>query len=436
MLCSAYKQNISFPVFQWIVVKTTVEQILSKNHPHCDSKELMEILQNVLFVSIAPKVGGFPSAHHSQVLYKREILALIDDYVHSNNHTNQTFPNDVTQQPHEFPDEVYINKGPHSTELSAAMVYSNTTRLLEAEEESKVFLISTDPYIVLYVAPFPLGMFFLVLNNFFLLLYALLFIATLINRKHAFVRKSSLPLLFQCYIGIVFINVTLTIYFIQKSVSIPSDKLYVSLCWVFRFIHNTGATLMLGVVAIKLWRLYRVFVHYLNPGSCLTDNHLVVAASCLTLIDLIICALWFILDPLHRKYIMLSRDNFRAQVEYRTVCSSKAVSLLWLLLWSYKYLIMILIVVLLMKLKSQIPMAHKRRLQSTGLQVLWYLTFLIITIGIPAYMISHFLINNTVLEVIAAGTIFLSIQGLCVAYILFPPLWPVLNTYKLNFIKT
>ena len=258
----------------------------------------------------------------------------------------------------------------------------------------------------------------------------MLFTVTLLHRKHSILRTSSLPLLFLCYIGIVFINISSIIYFIQKSVSIRSDRLYISLCWAIQFMFNTGATLVLAVVAVKLWRLYRVFVHYLNPGSCLTDNRLLLIASCLPMIDIVICGLWITLDPYNRTYTQLSHDNFRAQVVYRARCSSKAYYLLLTLLASYKRLIMIIILFFLFKLKSRIPKAHER-LQSTTQAVVWYLIFLTIAVGGPGYIVTHVLIKVSILEAVVTGVNFLSFQALCVAFIFLPPLLQILKTDKL-----
>ena len=427
MLCRAYKQNVTFPTFQWIVVKTTMEQVLSVHHPHCGTNELLQILQNVIFLSISPQVVNNLSAYQSQVIRQRSILAL-SDYYNSRKHSNESSLYDLVKQLHGFSSQVYINQGPYNN-FSNTLVYSNTTGLLMTEN-SKVFIVSTDPYTILELIPFPLGLFFIVCNIVFLLVYAVLFTVTLLHRKHSILKTSSLPLLFLCYIGIAFINSTSIIYFIQKSVSIRSDRLYVSLCWAFQFMFNTGATLVLAVVAVKLWRLYRVFVHYLNPGSCLTDNRLLLIASCLPMIDIVICGLWITLDPFNRTYTALSRDNFRAQVVYRATCSSKASFLLLALLASYKCLILIIILFFLFKLKSRIPKAHER-LQSTTQAVGSYLIFLTIAVGIPAYLVTHVLIKVLIFEAVVTGVNFLSYQGLCVAYILLPPLLQILKTDKL-----
>lgn len=112
------------------------------------------------------------------------------------------------------------------------------------------------------------------------------------------------------------------IYTIQKALYID-DKIYARLCNVHNVFSSIGYTLLLGSLAVKTWRLYRIFNHYMNPGDLLSDKMLTLLVLGLTLVDMTICTLWVTVGNPVRTEIPL-RIDFERRVEIvQGVCRTR-----------------------------------------------------------------------------------------------------------------
>ena len=61
-------------------------------------------------------------------------------------------------------------------------------------------------------------------------------------------------------------------------------------------------TLTLGIVTMRTWRLYRIFVHYLDPGKFLSNSALTLAVLLLASVDVAIAIIWTTVDPMKLVY--------------------------------------------------------------------------------------------------------------------------------------
>jgi len=151
-----------------------------------------------------------------------------------------------------------------------------------------------------------------VVNFVALLIRISLQILTVIHRHTGSVS----PLLLHfSYISIYSGNVASTIYVVQTSVPIASDVVYAVLCQVFGLMESVGTTMFLGSLLVKSWRLYRIFVYYLNPGKFIPNKALILITFLLCLVDIVICTLWFIWDPIKHHYTEISRINHRRKYD-------------------------------------------------------------------------------------------------------------------------
>ena len=53
----------------------------------------------------------------------------------------------------------------------------------------------------------------------------------------------------------------------------------------------------MGIITLRAWRLYRIFIHYLNPGRLISNCALLTALAILVLIDILISTIWTALFP-------------------------------------------------------------------------------------------------------------------------------------------
>ena len=65
--------------------------------------------------------------------------------------------------------------------------------------------------------------------------------------------------------------------------------------WVWLF--PISFTLMMGIVTVRAWRLYRIFTHYMNPGKFISNRALLTILSILVLFDVVIAIVWTTCDP-------------------------------------------------------------------------------------------------------------------------------------------
>ena len=61
------------------------------------------------------------------------------------------------------------------------------------------------------------------------------------------------------------------------------------LCWYYSATWN---------ICAKTWRLYRIFVHYLEPGYFLRSGSLIAFTLLLVSVDIVLCVLWTAIDPM------------------------------------------------------------------------------------------------------------------------------------------
>ncbi len=413
-LCKASALGITSPNFQWVVVKTTRHEILSCHASSCNEAVVMRALKKTIFVNFEPHIHRNVSTITQQA-YEKIIWNIVNNFVNSS---------EAPHRSNNFSKDIYI-KQIQASDKAVSMVYSLLNNSFINEEP--LFLVPNDPIISLKVMNFPLGIFFIVLNVYFFLMYLVLLVLTVVKRNHHAVRTSSPPLLYLSYIGMFLFNLTFSIYFVQKTIPITSDTVYINLCWIYQFANNTGATLVLGTLAVKLWRLYRIFVHFTNPGHLLSNRMLVLLVCSLPSLDFIICSLWLILDPIFRLYSKVSCNNLQATCTYLATCRSKASPFLLPLLTGYKILILMVILVLIYKLRKKIPKAHNR-LKSATLTVGWYLTLIILFVWTPTYVVIHFLLMDIMVEAILLAFVFFTLQGIFTALMLIPPLRTILKT--------
>lgn len=76
-----------------------------------------------------------------------------------------------------------------------------------------------------------------------------------------------------------------------------SDTPHTCLCHVQKYSLSIGFTLMLGTIAAKTWRLYRIFTHFNKPGALLSDWSLMATVATLCLVQALVCAAQVIVQP-------------------------------------------------------------------------------------------------------------------------------------------
>ena len=431
VLCSAYKLNVFSPTFQWVIVKTKMEEILSVKRNNCKKQEVHNVLSNSVFVTFESRLHGIGQQHYCSInlqqrlVYEESISALLYNLNNKSlfNKSN-TICNSSAASFENFSNEIIISQA-QSNGSVVRFVYSCVENSFINSMQAKLHFVPSEPIKLINVINLPLGICLMAVNSMLVLLYLIFFIVTVSHRKHPDVKSSSLPLLCVAYVGLFTFNFVTFIYFVQKTIAITSDRIYISLCHVFYLIITFGTTFVLGALAARLWRLYRIFVYYQNPGRFLTDRRLVLFVCCLSSVETIICIIWLVFDPIERDYRKLSHNNLKATITYQAECNSNGMPIILSLFIIYKITLLLVIMVLIYKLRNTIPKAYKM-FQSNMLIILWYFYIFMIIICVPAHILG-ILLQNISLNVATFGTISIFMQGIVFLFIL---LSPVISIWK------
>jgi len=117
-----------------------------------------------------------------------------------------------------------------------------------------------------------------------------LHIATFIYRKHNSVKASRIRLSQIAYVSCyAFIVITLLNVIIQGGfLGIFNPKTTCTLQHILDILFAISLTLLFGSTCLRTWRLYRIFVHYLDPGKFLSDSYLLITMGVLLLLTVVL----------------------------------------------------------------------------------------------------------------------------------------------------
>ncbi len=126
---------------------------------------------------------------------------------------------------------------------------------------------------------------------------ALIVIHTLsiIYSKCPSVKASSPKLNHLAFTGCYFLLSTIIVFVVFHNVQTSSFSC--ALRHAVIFTSSVGGTLVLGVVLAKTWRLYRILVHFTNPGRFISDKVLFGFVIVLASTEILLNALWIGLNP-------------------------------------------------------------------------------------------------------------------------------------------
>ena len=230
------------------------------------------------------------------------------------------------------------------------------------------------------------------------------------------------------------LNLVSNIHFIKSKFVITSDTDYVALCSISIITGSFGLTLVLGTLTMKTWRLYKIFVHYMNPGKFLSNKTLLLFVCCLTLVDLVICITWFVFDPITISYEEDSRNNLEGVITYTALCESKAYLPMFMLIVAYHAVIMAVTLLIVCKTRKKIPKTQKNFLSANSAMKLGYVSIFVFSFGITGNQLAHIL-NFYLFEFLTLALMFQSLQASFIVLLLLPPVLPVLMKFLNKVIK-
>ncbi len=174
-------------------------------------------------------------------------------------------------------------------------------------------------------------------------------------------------------------------------------------------------------MAVRTWRLHRIFTHYLNPGRFIADYYLITFVFILLGVDVLFGTLWMAIDPqqLARNNVTVYRDVANFEVVVRS-CSNNPYWT-YILVFGYRAVLIVVVLVLTFLTRN----IQNQSFRTKTLRVLVYLSSLILVVGFVLFYL--FLFYGSPLSHAPLAFIMLTFHGLLLLFITlicFPPLLP------------
>lgn len=175
------------------------------------------------------------------------------------------------------------------------VMHFNGTHLLRTGEATLLFI--KDNFGNFLDVPIWVAVLVLTTTVLISILLVSLHFTSIVRRRAPSVKASSLKIIHVAYIGsylsIVSIVCESIATFFSSHPDIKCHLEQASFSMVF-----LGMTLIFATICVRTWRLYRIFVHFADPGMFVSDNALFMFISFCLVLELPVILAWCIADPI------------------------------------------------------------------------------------------------------------------------------------------
>ena len=494
IICLAYHQRFIFPSFQWIIVSRTAEEITATSfnyqgtHYSCNDEEILLATNGSLIIHYKLKAlnsshvtdsgltyGQFQDLYHEKVEAFNQhcagnntiapsfwdasyfdavwslVLALnrtagetgviLSDYRYGQNAMTEAIKNQLLELDFEgvsgrikFDNEtgyvkravdVYqINRG--SMELVA---YYSAGEIIEVANSNFINSRFDKRFIKV---PIFLTVLFILVTLGGVALTVTTHIATFMLRKHRSVKASSPNLTQIAFIGCYVVPISILSYITAESFDLPPKDH----CNIYHLINSAlyiGLTLVLATVCVKTWRLYRIFVHFRNPGRLISDQVLLLLITVCLLVAVVLCTVWIVVDPfVPRQREVFVSSSLPPLVFIELTCAEKHF-FLWYGL-STGFVGFLMICALWLSVASRrIP---QKDFKTKSIILLVYSLSVVIGLGAPVYFVLSYSRQLGIIPEFIVLCILLNVPVyLCIAFLFLPPIMPLIVAKWRRFSK-
>ena len=240
-------------------------------------------------------------------------------------------------------------------------------------------------------------------------------------RQFETVKASSLHLNHLAYAGVYLLFLDTLMLSVRTGFPV-SEQAYGGLCNASNLFFYAGTTLLLGTVCVKTWRIYRIFVHYLDPGPFLSSRYLSAFVLMLLGVDILVWILWVAIDPAWQQAVRGNPD-INGTVSVEITCNSEY-GLVWIGILSAYELLIIACAFWLAILSRHIK--HKWFV-TRGVARLTYLSFFQVALGLALLAIFSIGLRSVVLEFVVTIVLFYIWVALFLIFVFLPPVLPLLK---------
>ena len=291
-----------------------------------------------------------------------------------------------------------------------------------------------------------LAVFFLLLTSGQFIVTVVFHITTLYNKKTPSVKASSLKLLNISHLGIyiIIIGTFLWTLYSAASINIHLKRYFCQVLWTWTI--PVGFSLAFIPILMITWRIYRIFIHYLDPGPFISTRHLLFGTFIATALYLTMSIIWSVWDPFTLDYEEHYED-YEEHYEDKEMAKTVIHVVYWYCTCNYHryWLLVIGFLSLSLLFVGTIMALFTRNIRNSSfttnsLRIFVYLMSIVTILGFGLYGISEVVERNPGNSVIYFSftvlcTILNAVIFLFVACVFSPPLVPLASKPKVRIPK-
>ena len=287
-----------------------------------------------------------------------------------------------------------------------------TTEAQFIESDFETFELLVDP---------ALATFSLLLTLLALVLIITAHTLSIVHRNFESVKASSYRLSQLVYIGCYVLVISIVVLSVEK-VSPKTSVNKPALCTIQVWCLPISLTLILGSIAVKTWRLYRIFIQFKSPGKCWHDYGLITMVLVLVAVDAVLCFCWTVTSPLS----ISQREQLNSvnKIEVTVECHSDGYFAWFGVLLSLQAILLVTALIFALLTKT---IRHKSFKTKTVVLLVYFLT-LTLLLGFPTYFVLKVTsISGPNANYTTLSLTLVTVLYLCLGLQFFPPVWSLLQ---------
>ena len=231
---------------------------------------------------------------------------------------------------------------------------------------------------------------FLITHFLELLIVISLHILTFIYRNTKQVKASSHKLLQPAFFGaylFLFSMICYTLFFTHE-LNPTFGNLICNIVWIWLL--SISFTMAKGIIALRAWRLYRIFTHYMNPGKFISNTALLIILLFLVLVDVILAIIRTFVDRMEFKFVEFTPKSGQSEFIHVDQSCVSSQPVMWIFVYGYKVSLLFAMIILSI-LTHRIP---NQMFSTSLLRVSSYIYSLVFVIGLTLYYLYVFLLDR------------------------------------------
>ena len=252
-----------------------------------------------------------------------------------------------------------------------------------------------------------------------LILVVITHFVTCCYHKERSIKAVSVTLNHFVYLGLYLFVVGIILYLLVKGVTLEKMVAGIVCHATWPWVLSIGFTLIIGTVTVRMWRIYRIFVHYRDPGRFISNQVLVLIILIMIIIDLVIAITWTIIDPIRATVISeeVTEADGTISIEIERTCISQN-TFLWVgLVIGYKVITLLCMLTLAILTRK----VRDKDFATQNNQVAAFILALSIVLGSIFYLLFYFSRVNVHIDFAILCFAFIVIIAVCYGSILLPP---------------